>query len=168
MPLIHAAYRRVLDLMAGLAGLLMVAMMVSIVVDVVLRNAGWQSSAHLFTFNEYFLFLIPLLGAPLLIREKGHVYVEILLMSVTPALRRRLVVLVLVLSTLACAVLAWFSFELLVSDIVRGEKDARSLDLPRWILTLFLPLSFTMMTLEFARFLRTGEDPFEKTGGEAR
>ena len=41
--------------MAWLAGLLMVAMMAMIVVDVALRNLGYQSSAHFFTFTEYFL-----------------------------------------------------------------------------------------------------------------
>ena len=39
--------------MAWLAGFLMVAMMAMIVVDVVLRNLGYQSSAHFFTFTEY-------------------------------------------------------------------------------------------------------------------
>ncbi len=60
-----------------LAGFLMAAMMVMITLDVVLRNLGYQSSAHFFTFSEYALLLIPCFGAPWLVREKGHIYVEI-------------------------------------------------------------------------------------------
>jgi len=37
--------------MAWLAGLLIAAMMVVITVDVVVRNLGYQSSAHFFTFT---------------------------------------------------------------------------------------------------------------------
>ena len=55
----------------------------------VLRNLGYQSSAHFFTFTEYALLIVPCLGAPWLAREKGHIYVEILLMSMARALRAR-------------------------------------------------------------------------------
>ena len=64
--------------MAWIAGLLIAAMMVIITADVVLRNLGYQSSAHFFTFTEYALLVVPCLGAPWLVREKGHIYVEIL------------------------------------------------------------------------------------------
>src|SRR5262249_17422522 len=70
--------------MAVLAAFLMAAMMVVICLDVLLRNLGYQSSAHFFTFTEYALLMVPCLGAPWLVREKGHIYVEILLMSLPP------------------------------------------------------------------------------------
>jgi len=50
---------------------------------VAVRNLGYQSSAHFFTFTEYALLVVPCLGAPWLVREKGHVYVEILLMALS-------------------------------------------------------------------------------------
>ena len=57
-------YDAVLYGMAYVAGFLMAAMMVVITLDVVLRNLGYQSSAHFFTFTEYALLIIPCLGAP--------------------------------------------------------------------------------------------------------
>jgi hypothetical protein len=36
----------------------------------------------------------------------------------------------------------------------------RSFDMPRWILMLFMPLSFGMMALEFLRLLVRGESPY--------
>ena len=50
--------------MAWLAGVLIAAMMVVITIDVVVRNLGYQSSAHFFTFTEYALLIVPCLGAP--------------------------------------------------------------------------------------------------------
>ena len=103
MRVVDRLYRLVLSGMFGLAGVLMVVMMISIVVDVVLRGLGGQSYAHIFTFNEYFLFVIAFLGAPLLVREKGHVYVEALLMQFPAHWRRRIATLTLVLCIATCA-----------------------------------------------------------------
>ena len=145
---------------------MMVAVMISIVVDVALRNLGSQSSAHIFTFNEYFLFLIPLLGAPLLVREKGHIYVEALLMQFPASFRHKLIKLILVICVLTCAILTWFAFDIALTDYQQNELDIRSLDMPRWMLTIFMPVSFALMGLEFARYLLTGEDPYERADGK--
>ncbi len=151
--------------MAWLAGVLMTVMMISIVTDVVLRNTGNQSSAHIFTFNEYFLFLIPLLGAPMLVREKGHIYVEALLMQFRGRARRLMNTLILIACVVTCVVLAWFGGEIAVTDFVRNELDIRSLDMPRWPLMAVMPLSFVLMAVEFGRYLVRGEDPYERADG---
>lgn len=166
MQLISRVYTLILNAMAALAGLLMVVMMVSIVTDVVLRNLGSQSSAHIFTFNEYFLLLIPLLGAPLLVREKGHIYVEALLMQFGPAARQKILQVILVACVVTCFVLTWYAGDIALTDYRRNELDIRSLDMPRWTLTIFMPLSFALMGIEFLRFLVTGEDPYERADGK--
>ena len=52
-----------------------------------------------------------------------------------------------------CAVLAWYGFEVTIRDFLANEKDVRSLDMPRWMVVGFIPLSFAMMAVEFLRFL---------------
>ena len=146
--------------MALLAGVLMVAMMAMIVADVALRNLGYQSSAHFFTFTEYFLLLIPLLGAPWLVREKGHIYIELLIGSLPPRGRRELMWAIVVLSLAVCAVLAWYGAAITVQNFVQNEKDVRSFDMPRWMLMLSMPLAFGMMALEFLRLLVRRESPY--------
>lgn len=144
----------------------MVVMMLSIVTDVLLRNLGSQSSAHIFTFNEYFLLLIPLLGAPLLVREKGHIYVEAVLMQFSAPARRLLMKVILIACVVTCLVLTWYAADIAITDYQRNELDIRSLDMPRWMLTSFMPLSFLLMGLEFLRFLILGEDPYERADGK--
>ena len=146
--------------MAWLAGAMMVATMAMIVVDVALRNSGFQSSAHFFTFTEYFLLLIPLLGAPWLVREKGHIYIELLVAALPPRAQRALLLAVLVVCIAVAAILAWFGGAITVHDFVESEKDVRSFDMPRWMLTAFMPLSFGMMAIEFLRLLLRGESPY--------
>jgi len=147
------AYDAVLYGMAYFAGFLMAAMMVTITLDVVLRNLGYQSSAHFFTFTEYALLIVPCLGAPWLAREKGHIYVEILLLSLRPRLRSAMTVLIGLLCITVCLVIAWYGFDVTLRDYLQNEKDVRSMDFPRWMVIGFIPLSFFMMAIEFARFL---------------
>jgi C4-dicarboxylate transporter, DctQ subunit len=139
--------------MAALAAFLMAAMMVVICLDVVLRNLGYQSSAHFFTFTEYALLMVPCMGAPWLVREKGHIYVEILLMSLGPRLRARMTVAIGLVCIALCLVLAWYGFGITFKDFANAEKDVRSLDMPRWMIVMWIPLSFFLMGVEFARFL---------------
>jgi len=146
-------YDAVLYGMAGVAAFLMAAMMVVITLDVILRNLGYQSSAHFFTFTEYALLIVPCMGAPWLAREKGHIYVEILLMSMSVRMRARFTMLIGLICVAVCLVIAWYGFDVALRDYLQNEKDVRSLDMPRWMVVGWIPLSFLMMAIEFARFL---------------
>jgi C4-dicarboxylate transporter DctQ subunit len=139
--------------MAALAAFLMAAMMVVICLDVLLRNLGYQSSAHFFTFTEYALLLVPCMGAPWLVREKGHIYVEILLMTLGERARARMTMAIGLLCMALCLVLAWYGFDITWQNFVQSEKDVRSLDMPRWMVVMWIPLGFFLMAVEFARFL---------------
>ena len=150
---ISRAYEAILYGMAWLAGFLMAAMMVVITLDVVLRNLGYQSSAHFFTFTEYALLIIPCMGAPWLAREKGHIYVEIFLNAVPARARSVLTTAIGLLCIAVCLVIAWYGFDVALRDYLQNEKDVRSLDMPRWMVIGWIPLSFFMMAVEFARFL---------------
>ena len=153
MKYVVKVYDAVLYGMAGVAAFLMAAMMVVITLDVILRNLGYQSSAHFFTFTEYALLIVPCMGAPWLAREKGHIYVEILLMSMSVRMRARFTMLIGLICVAVCLVIAWYGFDVALRDYLQNEKDVRSLDMPRWMVVGWIPLSFLMMAVEFARFL---------------
>src|SRR5207247_3848636 len=109
--LISKAYDATLYGIGIAACFLMAAMMVVICLDVVLRNLGYQSSAHFFTFTEYALLAVPCLGAPWLVREKGHIYVEILLMYLKPRPRKLLTCVIGGVGLAGCATLPSSRFD---------------------------------------------------------
>ncbi len=154
--------------MAWTAAFLIAAMMVIITVDVVVRNFGYQSSSHFFTFTEYALLIVPCLGAPWLVREKGHIYVEILLMHLKPRARRWMMRFIGVACIAVCLVIAWYGFGVTLADFRGAERDVRSFDMPRWLVVGWIPLAFLMMAIEFARYLWRAEDflaPFSELLG---
>jgi C4-dicarboxylate transporter, DctQ subunit len=150
---VAALYWRLLEALAVVAGILLAAMGLAIVVDVVVRNLGLQPPAHTLTLTEYGLLYVTMLGAPWLVREKGHVYIELVTAAVSPRTRFWLTRVVYGLCVLTCAVIFYFSLEVTIDHYERDVIDVRSFDMPRWLLTASMPLSFGLMAIEFARYL---------------
>ncbi|UYF99285.1 MULTISPECIES: TRAP transporter small permease [unclassified Halomonas] len=146
-------YLLLLNGMALLAAIMLVWLMVAVVLSVVIRNLGLQPSAWFFLSTEYAMFYLTLLGAPWLVRQKGHVHIE-LLTSVLPLpvlnILSRAVALVCVLVS---GVLAWKGLDLFLLNIERSDYDVRAFFVPKWILTIVFPVSFTLMAVEFGRFV---------------
>ncbi|MFK7889228.1 MAG: TRAP transporter small permease [Granulosicoccus sp.] len=153
MQVVKRLYDFVLYTMAAIAGLTLLWLMVSTILSVAMRNAGVQPFAWLFTSAEYGLFYMTMLGAPWLVREKGHVHIELLTAVLPDILRQIASRLVALLCVIVCAVLAYKGAELCLLNIERNDFDVRAYYFPKWLLTLAFPLSFGLMVIEFARFV---------------
>ena len=154
---------RVVDLMAFVAGLLLLGMMAMIILDIFARQVDLSFSAHFFALTEYTLLVIPLLGGPWLVRERAHVTVEVLLVTLPERLRQKLLTALCWLCIVTCLILAYFGVRVTLDTYSAGDMDMRSFDMPRWMLLAFMPLSFGMMVLEFFRLWLRGE-PIAKVG----
>lgn len=146
------AFDRLIETLAVAAGIYLVAIMVGIVFQASARTLGYSGSSHVFTFTEYGLLYITMAAAPWLARERGHVFIEILTSIVSPTVRDKLSRTVAFLCMLTCVILAWYAGEVTLKNFVRGDADMRSLDMPRWILMISMPICFSLMAVQFARF----------------
>ncbi|MEM9013344.1 MAG: TRAP transporter small permease [Pseudomonadota bacterium] len=153
MALVSRLYTFVLYAMAFVAGATLVWLMISVVISVAMRNLGLQPFAWLFTSAEYGLLYMTMLGAPWLVRERGHVHIELLTAALPSALRIALSRLIAALCVVVCLILTWKGVDLFLTNIERNDYDVRAYFFPRWILTLSFPISFGLMAVEFARFV---------------
>ncbi|QBF33203.1 TRAP transporter small permease [Thalassococcus sp. S3] len=153
MRLVFSIYTALLYAMAGVAGATLIWLMISVITSVVMRNLGLQPFAWLFTSTEYGILYMTMLGAPWLVREKGHVHIE-LVTAALPAPLRRIVSRGVALACVAVSlILAWKGLELFLTNIERNDYDVRAYFTPRWILTISFPIAFGMMAIEFSRFV---------------
>ncbi len=153
MDMIGKAYRAVLYAMAGIAGVMLVWLMISVIMSVTMRNLGMQPFAWLFTSSEYAILYMTMFGAPWLVREKGHVHIELVTAALPPRARRIVSRTVAAICVAVCALLAWKGGELMLTNIARNDLDVRAYYFPKWILTLAFPISFGLMAIEFSRFV---------------
>jgi C4-dicarboxylate transporter DctQ subunit len=145
-------YDGVLTAMAVIAGVLLVWMGIAILVSVTMRNLGLQPFAWLFLSTEYGLFYLTMLGAPWLVRKRGHVHVELVTAMLPTAAQRLLSRFVALACVAICILLAWKGYDLALQDYTRNNFDVRAYFTPKYWLTLAFPVSFGLMAIEFARF----------------
>lgn len=150
-------YLLLLNGMALLAAIMLVWLMVAVVLSVVIRNLGLQPSAWFFLSTEYAMFYLTLLGAPWLVRQKGHVHIELLTAALPLPVLNVLSRGVSLLCVVVCGVLAWKGLDLFLLNIERNDYDVRAFFVPKWMLTIVFPVSFTLMAIEFGRFV-VGQD----------
>ncbi|NKX45767.1 TRAP transporter small permease [Roseicyclus persicicus] len=146
-------YDAFLSLMALIAAATLVWLMVSVVVSVLMRNLGLQPFAWLFTSAEYGLLYMTMLGAPWLVREKGHVHIELVTAALPPRVRRVVSRAVAAGCVVISLILAWYGLQLFLTNIERNDFDVRAYYYPRWLLTITFPIAFSFMAVEFARFV---------------
>lgn len=153
MNMIGRLYLGVLYTMAGIAGAMLIWLMISVITSVTMRNLGMQPFAWLFTSSEYAILYMTMLGAPWLVREKGHVHIELVTAALPPPARRVVSRTVAAACVAVCALLAWKGGELMLTNIARNDLDVRAYYFPKWILTAAFPISFGLMAVEFSRFV---------------
>lgn len=152
-------FDRVLDALAFVAALLIPFMFLSIVYDVTTRTLRVGQISWVLGVTEYALLYVTALGAPWLLREKGHASMEAIRTVLPPRVARPVERLVLVLCTAGCLVVTVAVIPVLGQNI--GVMDIRSDYLSRWMLYAAVLACFALCTVQFLRFLITGTSPYQ-------
>jgi C4-dicarboxylate transporter, DctQ subunit len=139
--------------MAALCCALLAFIAAAIVYDVTVRNLGLQPPNFTVSFTEYVLLYTTMLGAPYMVRKKGHILVEALIENVGPTLHQIMARFVYFVCMLLSAALTYYGVKLLAQGIATNDVEIRSFDMPRWILDITIPLGFGFSTIEFLRYL---------------
>jgi TRAP-type C4-dicarboxylate transport system permease small subunit len=149
---LSAAYGRLLAVLAGLACVLLFAMMLIICVDVLLRNVGIaglpRGLAWANEVSEMLLYLITLLVAPWLLRQGQHVRVDIVLRAIPKSWAWYCEWIADLLALACCigmvrygATAAWRSYQ-------SGSLSIKTLVTPEWWSLMPLAPVFTLLAIE--------------------
>jgi len=150
---VFAASLRATQVCAILCCCLLAVATVAIVFDVTVRNIGGQPPAFTNSFTEYVLLYTAMLGAPYMVRHKGHIVVEALIDNVPAGLHRWMARFVYLVCFATCIWLAWVGGQQTWVSWATNDMEFRSFDAPRWILDISLPLGFGLSAIEFLRYL---------------
>jgi len=148
-----------------LAALVVGAIAAAVSYDVIGRNVGLPSLPWIVEVTEMALPLATLLAAPWLLHRNQHVRLDILDAHLSPAWRETLARVVALVGLVVCAVIVWYAVAVIGDNIAIGAMVMKSLVFPEWWLYVPVPLSFGLMTLEFARRLVMPAAAAARTGG---
>ena len=146
-------YNLIIHLMRVLAGIQIFAVFVLICADVLMRLAGLQPWIYSTIIVEYSLLWFAMLGAPYLVRTKGHVFIDAMMILLPPNLKivsAKISYLICVVSSIIFII---YSGDLLIGAIRDGLIDFRAEEIPMWILYFPIPVGFVFVATEFMRYL---------------
>lgn len=153
MSLIFKIYNGLITGLAILAGLMLALIFVGIVADVAIRTVGFNSLQWYSAMAEYSLLFSTMCAAPWLVRIKGHVVVESLTLAVSPKVRFVMAKCVYLVCIYLSLLFVYYGFLEVVGTFQTGEIDIRSIDMPKWILFAPFPVGFSLIAIEFTRYL---------------
>ena len=144
---------RVCTFLAILAGIYLVVIMLGIVFNAMARTLGFSGSSHIFTFAEFGLLYIVMAASPWLVKEKGHVFIELLTAAVPKPMQAPLSRAVSALCIVICVALVWYTWGATAKAYRFGDAEMRSLDMPKFLLLGAMPVCFALMAVQFGRFV---------------
>ena len=150
MTRLSNAFGRLFDALAVVAALILLAMVVLVTADILLRNMTRTGFPWANEVSEYALYGMTLLTAPWLLRRGQHVRIDLLL-TVAPA---RLAWLMEaagdVIGFLVCVVMVRYGFHMAADSFRIGSLTIKNLVFAEWWLLAPLPLFFALIAAEFA------------------
>jgi TRAP-type C4-dicarboxylate transport system permease small subunit len=144
-------YDRVIDGMAALGAAMIVLMALWITYEVIARYAFNAPTIWVTDLSEYTMLYATFLAAPWLVREGGHVQVDILVSRLSTRHQHALRVITCLLAAAASAVLLWQGVEATWDTFSRNQHMARAWAIPRWTILVIIPLGSFFMVLEWLR-----------------
>lgn len=153
MASIAAAYGHFINVLRYLAGVIIFAVFVLIVSDVLIRLSGLKPWTYTSGIVEYCLLWFTMLGAPWLVRVKGHVYIDAVTQLLSFKVQRVLAKVVYFVCICSALMICYYSLRLLIDAIASHQIDTRGEDMPMWTLLLPIPVCFFLVAIEFARYL---------------
>ena len=153
MSVVAHLYNRLIVGLAILAGAMLAVIFVGIVLDVTIRTLGYNALQWYSAIAEYCLLFSTMFGAPWLVRLKGHVVVESLTLAMPPLVRLVMAKCVYLICIGLSLLFGYYGLLEMSAALASGELDLRSIDMPKWMLYVPFPLGFTLVAIEFGRYL---------------
>jgi TRAP-type transport system small permease protein len=148
------AYALLLQAFAYIAAVLVGAMALAVTLDVVGRNLGWSNTGWVVELTEYSLPVATLLVAPYLLYRNEHVRLDVVLVLLPKRISLFLERSADVLGMMICAIFVWYGAKLIMDSARLGSMVVKTLAIPEWWQYALVPVSFTLLAIEFARRLR--------------
>lgn len=146
-----AVFDLIIDSLAGMAGVLVIAMMFIMSYESIMRYFFHAALGWAVEVSEYIIFLITFLGAAWLLKMGRHVRVDVVVNLLGTKSQALLNIATSVLGAIICLVIAWFGAASTLDHFQRGVPVVKTLAFPKFTLLLFISLGSFMLSIQFLR-----------------
>ncbi len=148
-------YGKLLDVLAVIAALTLLAMVLIVTGDIVLRNTVSKGFVWANEVSEYALYLITVLTAPWLLRRGQHVRLDLVLTAVPKRIALIMEGFGDIVGLVVCLAMIRYATLMTLDAWQTGSITIKNLVFPEWWLLIPLPVCFVLLAIEFVfRFHR--------------
>lgn len=144
-------YDRLIRTLGYAAGFVLGVMAVLICLDIAVRYFGLGALAWVIELSEYLMYGGAFLGAPWVLRENGHVALDIVTSKLPERSSRRVEIVACLFGLLACAAMAVYGASAVYGAWVDNMVTVKTWRYHEWVLLLPIPISGVLMAIEFVR-----------------
>jgi C4-dicarboxylate transporter DctQ subunit len=153
MRRVWIVFDKMIEFMAALAGLIMVFITIAVCRDVVMRYFFANPSIWVVQTCEYALLWMVFLATTWLLREGGHVSVDILLARLKGKPKSLLSIIMYSIGGLACLLLTIFATQYTYESIVEHITDVRAVTVPKYAVFIIIPIGSAFLVIQFFRMV---------------
>lgn len=146
---ITRTFDNILNGLAVLSGGLLAAIPVMIIYDAGLRILKIGASVWVNDVSAIFIVYSTFLAAPWLLREKGHIYVNVVADQLSKTNQKYLARAVNLSCAAVCIYLTYKACLVVIANY--GYYDVSAIETPRWLRFLPVPFGFFFLGLQFLR-----------------
>lgn len=148
---------RLINILAVIAGILMVALTALICVDVTSRYFRLFAMPWTLDIAKYCLYGITFLGAPWVLRDGGHITIDLFVTGLSEKSRKAFSKLANGLGAIICLVLTYYACRIVYGSWSQNVMINETFVFPEWWLFALAPPIFLILFFTFLRILFAGE-----------
>ncbi len=146
---IGQAYSSLVSGLAIVSGAIFGLMAFFIGADVFMRNVTGSGLSWVIELMEYAMYVATIFAAPWVLREGGHVSVDILASFLPPRWANSVSAFAALCGSAICFIVFYYSAIATWRAFERGSLVYKSFTVPEWLVSVFVPLGMFFMVIEF-------------------
>ena len=151
MKVFHKVIDTCLNVLATVAGLALGFLLIAICYSTFSRVVFRNPMSNLIEYSAYSLIYITFLGAPWILKQRGHITVDLILEMMSKKKKYLMNMLTDIAGSLICAVVFWEGAVVVWSNIREHIKVMYSMGTPQFLLIIVIPVGSLFMIIQFLR-----------------
>lgn len=144
-------FDKLLNVMAALAGVILVFIVGAVCYTIGMRYFFRQTTIWIMQTTEYALLWIVFLATTWLLREGGHITTDIIYAHLSHKTRAYLDFIMFIIGGIACAVMLYFGITYMYECITCNVTDVRAVTVPKSAVFVIIPIGSFLLTIQFFR-----------------
>jgi TRAP-type C4-dicarboxylate transport system permease small subunit len=144
-------FDKILDYASVLGMVCISFITVAVFVEIIVRNLFDNSLPWVTEYSQIGLCYMTFLGTAWLLRQEGHIKLELL----SPKLGKKKAALLAVITSIMCAFTClfvfWYGVQFTMMDIKSGANYGGEMLIPRWPVEIIIPLGFLALFFQLVR-----------------